>query len=240
MIKINLLNSVTERQTSTVVAVDRKVASPASRLLLMSLASVFLLLAVIGWDVISTQMAKADAERQLEEQKQIEKELEVVIKEQKELEEKIAAIDARIEAIKMLRASQAGPVAVLDEMRERIAMVPGLYLKSIDQTDGTITINGNSPDESVVTQFGRSLEFSNGLFSNLNIETQREEKVNENATAVTGGEKPKIQVVNFVIKTAYTPSKAEGAPGLTPSTASAAAPAPGANPAAPPVQVAKN
>jgi len=237
MIKINLLNSVTERQDSAVLAVDRKVASPASRLLLMSLAALFLLAVVSGWDVISTQMALADAKHQLEEQKQIEKELEVVIKEQKELEEKIAAIDARIEAIKMLRASQAGPVAVLEAMRERIAMVPGLYLKSIEQTGDQITINGNSPDESAVTQFGRSLEFSNGLFSNLNIETVREEKVNESVVAVTGSEKPKVQVVNFVIKTAYTPSKAAGAPGMSPTTASATAPAPGAAPA---VQVAKN
>jgi Tfp pilus assembly protein PilN len=237
MIKINLLNSVTERQDSAVLAVDRKVASPASRLLLMSLAALFLLAVVSGWDVISTQMALADAKHQLEEQKQIEKELEVVIKEQKELEEKIAAIDARIEAIKMLRASQAGPVAVLEAMRERIAMVPGLYLKSIEQTGDQITINGNSPDESAVTQFGRSLEFSNGLFSNLNIETVREEKVNESVVAVTGSEKPKVQVVNFVIKTAYTPSKAAGAPGMSPTTASATAPAPGVAPA---VQVAKN
>lgn len=236
MIKINLLNSVTERQDSAVLAVDRKVASPASRLLLMSLAALFLLAVVSGWDVISTQMALADAKHQLEEQKQIEKELEVVIKEQKELEEKIAAIDARIEAIKMLRSSQAGPVAVLEAMRERIAMVPGLYLKSIEQTGDQITINGNSPDESAVTQFGRSLEFSNGLFSNLSIETVREEKVNESVVAVTGSEKPKVQVVNFVIKTAYTPSKAAGAPGMSPTTASATAP--GA--AASAVQVAKN
>ena len=237
MIKINLLNSVTERQDSAVLAVDRKVASPASRLLLMSLAALFLLAVVSGWDVISTQMALADAKHQLEEQKQIEKELEVVIKEQKELEEKIAAIDARIEAIKMLRSSQAGPVAVLEAMRERIAMVPGLYLKSIEQTGDQITINGNSPDESAVTQFGRSLEFSNGLFSNLSIETVREEKVNESVVAVSGSEKPKVQVVNFVIKTAYTPSKAAGAPGMSPTTASATAPAPAAAPA---VQVAKN
>jgi Tfp pilus assembly protein PilN len=242
MIKINLLNSVTERQGGAIVAVDKKVGSPATRLILMSLATVFLTVAVIGWDVISTQLAKADAERQLEEQKQIEKELEVVIKEQKELEEKIAAIDARIEAIKNLRASQAGPVAVLEAMRERIAMVPGLYLQSIEQTGDQITIKGNSPDEAAVTQFGRSLEFSNGLFSNLNIETQREEKVNQAvaASATAGGEAPKVQVVNFTIKTAYTPSKAAGAPGMAPTTASATAPAPGANPAAPPVQVAKN
>src|SRR5687768_18501360 len=108
MIKINLLNSVTERQGSTVMAVDRKVASPGSRLVLLSLAVGFLLAAVIGWDVVSTQLAKADAERRFEEQKQIEKELEVVIKEQQELEAKIAAIDNRINAIKKLRDEQKG------------------------------------------------------------------------------------------------------------------------------------
>ncbi len=237
MIKINLLNSVTERQGGAVLAVDKKVASPASRLLLMSLAVAFLLAAVVGWDVISTQMAKTEAQRQLEEQKQIEKELEVVIKEQKELEEKISAIDARIEAIKTLRSSQAGPLAVLEAMRERITMVPGLYLQSVEEKEGKITIKGNSPDESAVTQFGRSLEFSNGLFSNLSIETQREEKVNQQASPTLGAEAPKVQVVNFTITTAYTPSKAAGAPGMSPTTASA--PAPGTNPAAP-VQVAKN
>ena len=240
MIKINLLNSVTERQGGAVVAVDRKVGSPASRLLLMSLAVAFLLAAVVGWDVISTTMAKTEAERQLEEQKQIAVELEVVMKEQKELETKIAAIDARIEAIKRLRSSQAGPVAVLEAMRERIAMVPGLYLQAIEQTGDKITIRGNSPDEAVVTQFGRSLEFSNGLFSNLSIETQRQEMVNQQAVApVGGGEAPKVNVVNFTITTAYTPSKAAGAPGLNPTTASATVPAPG-TPATPTVQVAKN
>lgn len=239
MIKINLLNSVTERQGGAVVAVDKKVGSPASRLLLMSLAAAFLFVAVVGWDVISSQMAKADAERQLAEQKQIAAELEVVMKEQKELEDKIAAIDARIDAIKKLRASQAGPLAVLESMRERIAMVPGLYLQSVEEKDGTITIKGNSPDESVVTQFGRSLEFSNGLFSNLSIETQRQEQQNQ-AVTVTNGEAPKVQIVNFTITTAYTPSKAAGATGTNPTTASAPAQAPGANPAAPPIQVAKN
>ncbi len=236
MIKINLLNSVTERQASTVIAVDKKVGSPVSRLLLLSLVTAFLLVAVVSWDVISTQMAKADAEQQLAEQKQREKELEVVIKEQKELETKIAAIDARIEAIKNLRASQAGPVAVLDSMRERIAMVPGLYLQTIDNTGDTITIKGNSPDESAVTQFGRSLEFSNGLFSNLNIETQRQDVVNQAAAQTAQTDANKLQVVNFTVKTAYTPSKAPGAPSANPTTASA----PGAAPATPPVQVAKN
>src|SRR5690242_16594750 len=133
MSKINLRHSVTERQGGAVMSVDRKVSSPGMRLLMMSHAAAFLLPAASGWDVISTQMAKAEAERQLEEQKQIAAELESVMKEQKELETKIAAIDARINAIKKLREEQKGPSAVLEALRERIAMVPGLYLQSVEQ-----------------------------------------------------------------------------------------------------------
>lgn len=239
MIKINLLNSVTERQNGAVVAVDRKISSAGSRLALTSVVIVVLLAAVIGWDVISTQMAKTEAERQLDEQKRIEAELAVVIAEQKELEGKIANIDARIEAIKSLRSSQAGPSAVLDAMRERIAMVPGLFLESVEQSGDSVVIRGNSPDESQVTQFGRSLEFSNGLFSNMSIETIRAEVVNQNAPqkANADGETPKVAIVNFTIKCVYTPSKAAGANGSTPTTAGA----PGSpNQAGKPVQVAKN
>jgi Tfp pilus assembly protein PilN len=238
MIKINLLNSVTERQGSTVMAVDRTIGSPASRLLLLTLAVGFLLAAVIGWDVISTQMAKADAQRRFDEQKQIEKELEAVIKEQKELEDKIAAIDSRINAIKKLRDEQKGPSAVLEAMRERIAMVPGIYLQSIEQKGESLEIKGNSPDESQVTQFGRSLEFSQGLFSNLNIETKREEVQNQMApTNIANKEASKVNLVNFTIKMAYTPSKASSVTPAVPTNASSTVP--GA-PAAVQTQVAKN
>ena len=210
MIKVNLLDSVTERQPGTVVVVERKLASPGSRLLLMAMAVMFLLTAVVGWDIISTQMAKAEAERQLEEQKRVAVELETVMAEMKELESKIQNIDMRITAIKKLRDSQAGPSAVLEAMRERIAMVPGLYLESIEQTGEQLTVKGNSPDETAVTQFGRSLEFSGGLFSNLNIETQRKEKPNQAAAApVNGVEAPKQEIVGFSIRCAYTPSKAK-------------------------------
>jgi Tfp pilus assembly protein PilN len=240
MIKINLLNSVTERQGGAVIAVERKVSSPASRFALMSIAVFVLFAAVVGWDVIDSSMAKTEAERQRAEQKTIAAELEVVMAEQRELEGKIAGIDARIEAIKRLRASQAGPQAVLDAMRERIAMFPGLYLESIEQGAGGIVVSGSSPDESQVTQFGRSLEFSNGLFSDLNIETTRSEIVNQNAPAkvlADGTEAAKVQIVNFKVRCAYTPTKAAGANnGTSPTTASAQSPA---NPGQP-AQIAKN
>ena len=221
MIKINLLHSVTERNNTTVRAVEKKVGSPVSRLLLMSIAVFVMLAALIGFDIISTQRAKAFAEEQLAEQKKIAAELEAVLQEQKDLEAKIQNIDTRIDAIKKLRASQAGPSAVLDSLRERIAMVPGLYLESVEQTGDQMTIKGNSPDESAVTQFGRSLEFSGGLFSNLNIETQRKEVQPQQASAnPQTGEVPKLEIVNFIIRCAYTPEKANSANNSLPTTAS--------------------
>ncbi len=237
MIKINLLNSVTERQSGAVVAVDRKMASPVSRMILMSVVVTILLAAVIGWDVISTQMAKTEAGHRLEEQKQLAAELETVMNEQKDLEQKIQNIDTRIEAIKKLRSSQAGPSAVLDAVRERVAMVPGLYLESVEQNGEQLTFKGNSPDEAQVTQFGRSMEFSNGLFSNLNIETSRNEITLQNAVQKPGatGEPPKVGVVNFTVKCAYTPSKAPGAANNATTASAPATPAAGK-----PVQVAKN
>jgi Tfp pilus assembly protein PilN len=241
MIKINLLDSVTERNGGAVIAMERKISSPATRLIMMSVSTAILLLAVIGWDVISTRMAKVEAERQLQEQKQIEQELAAVTKEMKDLEAKIQNIDTRIEAIKKLRASQAGPSAVLEAMRERIAMTPGIYLQSIDQTGEQLTIKGDSPDESAVTQFGRSLEFSSGLFTNLNIETQRRESPNQVATPAGQEAPPKAEIVGFTIRCAYTPSKANSSLNSTATTASGASPQ-GASPvvSAQPPQVAKN
>lgn len=205
MIKINLLDSVTERQGGAVAAVERRIANPMSRLLVMLITVGVLLSAVIGWDIIGTRMAKKEAERQLAEQQQIAAQMEAVLKEQKELEQKIRNIDMRIKAITGLRASQAGPSAVLDALRERIGG-DELYLESVEQTGDLVTIKGYSRDESAVTQFGRSLEFSGGLFTNLSIETQRE-PISRQISNPDQPESDRLQLVGFTIRCAYTPSK---------------------------------
>jgi Tfp pilus assembly protein PilN len=236
MIRVNLLQSVTERHSGAVASVERKVGSPASRLLLMSLAVGFLLAAVIGIDVVSTQMNKASAEKRLEEQKRIATELEAVMKEQKELETKIQAIDSRINAIKDLRSKQAGPSAVLEALRERITMTPGIYLDSVEQKGDQLEIKGTSNEEAAPTQFGKSLEFSGGLFSNLSIETARKEDpvqattVSAPAQPQNPAEAPKLVTFNFTIRCAYTPSKAAQPNGAT--TASTTTPPPAQNQAA--------
>src|ERR1041384_5582072 len=174
MIKINLLESVTDRPQG-VALVEEKVASPRIQTLLLALTVFALMALAMGFEYLSANSAHTAAQKELENQRRRNQEMLAVQKEQMELQKKVQEIQARIDAIKKLRESQQGPSAVLHEIKARFDAVPGLYLKSIEQKDNEVTIKGESPNEYSVTKFGQSLEFSNGLFSNLNIETQREE-----------------------------------------------------------------
>jgi Tfp pilus assembly protein PilN len=214
MVKINLIDSVTERQKGVTTTVEKKVTSSGSKLFLIIIAVLGLLSLGIGWDYYSASSAKVKADRELVEQQKLEKDLEAVIKEQNELQAKIKDVEVRIDAIKNLRSTQAGPSAVLRSLKERIDSAPGLYLESVEQKGDQLIIKGNSPNEYTVTQFGRSLEFSDGLFSNLNIETQLKdmELVDDkgNRVSVTDANLPKPETVAFTIRCAYSPSKGSG------------------------------
>jgi Tfp pilus assembly protein PilN len=173
MIKINLLESVTDRPQG-VAAVEEKVSSPRIQTFLLGLTVFGLMVLAMGYDYVSANTAHSAATKELENQKRINAQMLATQKEQTDLEKKTKEIQARIDAIKKLRESQQGPTALLQEIKARFDAVPGLYLTSVENKDGEVTIKGISPNEYAVTKFGQSLEFSNGLFSNLNIETTRE------------------------------------------------------------------
>ena len=213
MIRINLLESITDKPVSKVLVVEKKVSNPLNRLYLLTGVVTGLLILLMGLDYIYATKLKWDADANLTEQQRVAKELEVVTKEQAELDAKIKDVDQRIVAIKTLRSNQAGPSAVLQALSERIGNAPGLYLQTVEQKDDKLTILGNSPNEYTVTSFGRSLEFSSGLFSNLNIATNRAALSAAQVQMPAGGGVPadpaKVpETVNFTITCAYTPSKA--------------------------------
>ena len=226
MIKINLLESVTDRPQG-VAAVEEKVASPRMQTLLLALTVFGLMVVAMGYDYVSTNMAYTAAQKELDHQKRLNQQMLAIQKEQMELEKKSKEVEARINAIKKLREAQQGPSAVLQEIKARFDAVPGLYLTSIENKDGEITIKGESPNEYSVTKFGQSLEFSGGLFSNLNIETQREfakevasDKDKAPAPAVSDANVIKPEVVVFTVKASFGNSKVqpEAVPAPSPAT----------------------
>lgn len=212
MIKINLLESITDRPAS-VAFVEDKVSSTRTQTLLLGLTVMALLVLGVGYDYVSTNKQHQDATKQLENERRINDQMNAVKKEQADLEKKVGEINLRIDAIQRLRASQQGPSGVLAEIKARFDSVPGLYLKSVEQKEAELVIKGESPNEASVTRFGQSMEFSSGLFSNLNIETQREvpQEAKSAAAPATAAQAnsalPQAEVVAFTIKCNYAHNK---------------------------------
>ena len=229
MIKVNLLESITDRPAS-VAFVEDKVSSTRTQTLLLVLTVVALLVLGIGFDYVSANSQHQTATKELETQRRKNDEMNAVKKEQADLERKMSEITLRIDAIQKLRASQQGPSSVLAEIKARFDSVPGLYLRSVEQKDAELVIKGESPNEAAVTRFGQSMEFSSGLFTNLNIETNREvaQEVKSGAgnspaptAAANSAGIPLPEVVAFTIKCNYSHGKPPQSSNQSPAANSA-------------------
>src|ERR1043166_5998763 len=236
MIKVNLLESVTDRPTG-VAFVEDKVSSTRTQTFLLALTVVALMVLGIGYDYVSSNKQFQAATQELEKQRRINDQMNAVKKEQADLDKKLNDINSRIDAIQKLRGSQQGPSGVLAEIKARFDAVPGLYLKSVEQKDGELVVKGESPNEAAVTRFGQSMEFSSGLFTNLNIETERQvaQGVKTSSGSASTAPPPSAnvpgvappEVVAFTIKCSYA-----GAKPPEPANNNAAAPKPSTNVAA--------
>jgi Tfp pilus assembly protein PilN len=230
MIKVNLLNSITDRP-ATVAFVEDKVTNTRTQTFLLALTVGALLVLGVGYDYVSANAQHNAAVQELDKQRRINDQMNAVKREQTDLQKKIGDINNRIDAIQKLRASQQGPSGVLAEIKARFDAVPGLYLKSVEQKEAELTIKGESPNEGSVTRFGQSLEFSSGLFTNLNIETQREVpdsvKSSAGALALAAAANAKAntqtnavplpEVVSFTIKCNYAKVSQPQSGGQTPA-----------------------
>ena len=220
MIKVNLLDSVTDRARGVVV-VEERVTNPGARMWMLAVAVCAVTVLGMAFDKMTADRAHANAQSELERQQQIAAQTEAVNREQAELEKKIQGIQTRIDAIKKLRASQQGPVSILSSINERIPRISDFRLESIEQKAGELLIEGHSPNEAAVTQFGRSLEFSSGLFTNVSLETERKALDVKDLDLKPGDgaidqNAPKPETVKFKIRCKYTPPGSESAPSSQP------------------------
>src|SRR5215210_1063778 len=108
MIKVNLLDSVTDRARSVAV-VEEKVSSPKARTGMLLVVVGALTALGLGFEYMSANHQNAEVKAELERQEQIAAKMADINKQQGELEKKIEEVKKRINAIKSLRASQQGP-----------------------------------------------------------------------------------------------------------------------------------
>lgn len=167
MPKINLLQQSTAEASG---GKSKPISSQTTQQIVM-LVVVLLGLAIaifIDWSLVTRENQRVQDE--LAQETKIAQELAAMKKQGEELQKKIELVENRIKVIKQLRAEQRGPVAVLSRINERIPV--GIKLDSITQRGNLMTIVGNTTTEGLITTFAKDLEFSDGLFTGFDVQTQ--------------------------------------------------------------------
>jgi Tfp pilus assembly protein PilN len=183
MIKVNLLEGTAEQRA---VMQKTKVAARRGQQVAMLVAALLIALIAIGIDRLLTNNAYAAAKTELNHEQDEAKKLEADKQRKLDIENELKQVDERIRIIKELRAEQKGPVAMLSSINERM---PGgtsdFTLQSIVQKGSHLQIIGVAPNQQTVSDFAHRLEFSQGMFTRLNlvIEGKAEEAVRTDAAA---------------------------------------------------------
>jgi len=189
MPKINLL-----QQAATEAAGSK--ASPISaqtgQLIAMAGVVVLGVVVVLSYLWYTTDLENKRVKEELASEQKQAQELAKLKDDADKLQQKIVLVENRITAIKKLRAEQRGPVAVLSRINERIPI--GISLDSVTQRGNLMTIIGTTNTEGLITSFAKDLEFSGGIFSGFDLQTEQIQ-----ATATTE------QQTKFTIRCSYNP-----------------------------------
>jgi type IV pilus assembly protein PilN len=148
MIRINLLPFRAARKKENI-----------RRQLMVYGLSVVLLLAVMGWIFIYLTGTLSGLKKDEQNKQKELKTYEATIKKIADLEKKIKEIKAKLAVIQELEKNKTGPVHLLDEIAMAVPKEK-LWLSSMKETRGSLTLTGTAMDNETVALFMTNLEKS--------------------------------------------------------------------------------
>jgi Tfp pilus assembly protein PilN len=169
MIKVNLIGSSRKKAPKA----SFKLALPAS------FTPVLLLFIVVGtagggywWYTSMTgQVESLDKQIRLLEARKAE--LEVVIKQDQVYEARKTMLENRVKVIEGLQKNQVSPVMALDELAEAVEKTQYVWLSSLDQKDGVLSMAGVGTSLSAIADFYTNLN-ATGNFRNVDLGPSQE------------------------------------------------------------------
>ena len=148
MIKINLLPFRAARRKENI-----------RRQITVYVLSVVLILLVAGYLFLNlTSTLSALADEKIAQNKELDKYADT-IKKIKAIEKKVAEIEEKLSVIKELETNKTGPVRLLDEIAMAIPK-DRLWLNSIQEKKGSLSLSGTAMDNDTVAIFMTNLEKS--------------------------------------------------------------------------------
>lgn len=107
-----------------------------------------------------------------------------------------------------LRKRQPATHQLLVDLNQRWPADATWYVSDINVKAGAIEIKGKTKNEQAVTSFAKSLEFSNGLFTNILTKANAQGATSNNPAS--GGQLATSNVIEFTINATYTPLASPG------------------------------
>lgn len=196
MPKINLLQQATSESTSSK---SSSMNAQTGQLIVMV---VVVVLGVIAWIVYvwyTTDLENKRVKEDLANEQKVAAELAKLKEDADKLQKQITLVENRVKVIKQLRAEQRGPVAVLSSINQLLPI--GIKLDTITQRGSAMTISGNTGAEALISSFAKDLEFSRGLFTGVDVQTEQQA-----ATATAEA------LTKFTIRCVYNPPVANQKP----------------------------
>lgn len=220
MIKINLLaegkRPVVARKSKSSLG---GVSGPREMGNLLLVAGVVLgLLAAGGWFLWVQSKLKQKEKEVVQAQREVE-ELKQVIQEVEDYKIKKAELERKIDVINGLKANQRGPVQIMDQVSRALPEL--LWLNNLDVTPTTIDLRGSAFNMSAVANFIDNLD---------KVDEFAEPILNDATQKVAKG--ARSEIYDFKVNLGYSFKKAQ-APTLTTESNAAGGVAPGGAPSGP-------
>jgi len=189
MIRINLLPFRAARKKENI-----------RRQLMVYGLSVVLLFLVMGWTFIHLTSTLSDLKKEKDDIEVKLKGYEQTIKKIAELEKKIKEIRAKLEVIRELERNKTGPVHLLDEIAMAVPREK-LWLSSMKETRGALTLTGTAMDNETIALFMTNLEKSEYI-SGVDLQSAKLRTIPEY----------KLNVADFVLEAKTYAFKEKAAP----------------------------
>jgi type IV pilus assembly protein PilN len=207
MIRINLLG-VERGKTRKAAAFDlgRQITLACSLILVAAVLG-------IGWWYWSLSQEAVRVEAEIEAAQREQTRLKSLLTEVAQFEAQRAQLQQRVQLIEQLRAGQSLPVQLLDHVSRSLPDM--LWLTEMEQSEGTLTIQGRSTTLIALSDFVGNL--GNGDLLQKPIEI-----VSSQVEPLTAGQgQPAVDVIRFTVRAAVRPATS------APVTAAAPRPAAG-------------
>lgn len=137
------------------------------------LTSVFLILAMSYYSLDYIKAVKSLRQDQNEKQIKLASFRDTTIK-IKELKETIAEVEVKLKTIRKLEKDKTGPIKLLDDIATSVPR-DKLWLTSLKENKGTLTLAGTAMDNETVADFMNRLEGTESLKSVKLVKTQQKE-----------------------------------------------------------------